>query len=200
MEKSAGMNYKTKRILMTISLIIKCLFAVLMVVFFCLYKKYLDYIRIFFEIILISMGIEDQELLTKQVDSLMDSIFIIFALVVVVLFAIIAYNFYRLLMNKKRFYAGNKKYALFQFVNTITLPVAPISSILMIVASFCEDDGKECKTRIKKPKEKKQKPKLPKQVRQEISMLKKQKRRGIISQELFDKKVKKIKKNNDTNV
>ena len=95
------------------------------------------------------------------------------------------------LQNKQQFY---RNITLFKILSILCFFVDFLLAILLIVCAFAKDDGLD--EIIPPPKHKKvKKPKYPKEIKQQISALKSQRRHGLISQEKYDKEYKKIIKN-----
>lgn len=65
-------------------------------------------------------------------------------------------------------------------------------SILLIIAAYKKDDGKEPFVKVKKEKAKKDKLTYSKETKKKLKEQKLKRRRGLISQELYEKNVKKI--------
>ena len=93
--------------------------------------------------------------------------------------------------NKDEFYLKDKK---FKIISIITILFEPVSGILLTITAFSKDDGKDEIIDLKK--QKKKKIIYPKPVQAEIKKLKRQRRIGLISEELYQKKYQKIIKNN----
>lgn len=200
MTKTRGMNYRKRKKLMIASLVLKSMFAVCLIYAFFMMIANMEILQAFYAIVM-QMQDPETEILIEQINGFFIGICITIPVYIMLLFVLIAHNVKWMIKNKQQFFLSQTKIAIFQFVNVCSLFVCPISSILMIIASFVNDDGKPTKQRIRKTKDKHKKPKikLSKSAKKQISSLKKERRRGIISQELYEKKVKKIIKNDGTN-
>ena len=187
---------------MIASVVLKSIFALFFLAIFFLILINIDYLRLMYAYILAIIEPE-MEITVADVNQTFIYIFIGIPLLFIILVSILAYNIFWALKSKQRFYASYKQIAIFQFINSMTLVITPISAILMIIAAFCEDDGKPIKlrkqNRHKIEKYKKKKIKLPHQAKAEIKVLKFKRRKGIISQELYDKQVARIIKKYGTN-
>ena len=204
MEKAHGINYRTRRILMTTSIVIKSLFAFFLLFGFFYVIANIDMLRLYYGIL---MKIIDPafEVTIQNVNQDFIMLLIVVTIVLILIFANIAYILFWTLKNKQRYFKSPNKIVVFQFVNCLSFMFMPISGIFMLIACYKSDDGLPTKVRQPKPKtkpedEKSKKPKLSKTANAEIKKLKAQKRKGTISQEKFDKLVSKIKKNDTKNI
>lgn len=109
----------------------------------------------------------------------------------------------KLKQTKQEFY---NKILFLKIFSIILLILEPITAIFLIICAYKKDDQKEETPpykHIKKNKEnntiKKEKPKINKDIKIEIKKLKSQKRKGIISEELYQKKLNKLLKNKVNN-
>lgn len=106
-------------------------------------------------------------------------------------FAMAWYLKRKIRQNKEQFY---KTIVLLRVISVICFIIDNIFAIIFLVAAFAKDDGLEEKVRPPKVKKQKKnkKPKYPQEIKVEISRLKAQRRRGLISQDKYDKEFKKI--------
>ena len=134
------------------------------------------------------------------------SVCITIPIIIIAIFVVIAYCVFWVIKSKQIFFRSQKQIFVFQFVNCLSFLIMPISGIFMLIASYMRDDG--LPTKISKRKQQKlmqnqqqetKQPKLTSQAKKQIKELKSQKRKGIISEEKYNKQLAKIKKNNAIN-
>lgn len=205
MEKTSGINYRTRRRLITTSIVIKTLLAFLVLFAFFYMIANIDVLRFYYALIM-TMVDPSFEATMANINEIFISICITLPIVVIIIFTVIAYNLFWFIKSKQVFFRSKKQIFVFQFVNCLTFLIMPISGIFMLIAAYMKDDGMP--TRISKRKQQKlmqnqqqesKPPKLTKQAKKQIKELKSQKRKGIISQEKYEKQLAKIKKNDATN-
>ncbi len=113
---------------------------------------------------------------------------------------VIIYGFCLFYFNKK-FYQNKENY----YKNTIILKILSILmlffdiiiAILLIVCAFSKDDNKDEEPQFKRKKHNKNL-NLDNETKKQINLLKTQKRKGLISQELYEKKYNELLKNKKT--
>ncbi|MBO5884480.1 MAG: hypothetical protein J6Q51_01645 [Clostridia bacterium] len=131
---------------------------------------------------------------TEYFNTLILPIIIISAVYTVYFFTMAWYFKKKIRQNKEQFY---KTIVLLRVISVICFLIDNIFAIIFLIAAFSKDDGLE--ERVREQKEKKQKknkkPKYPKEIKKQIANLKAQRRRGIISQDKYEKEFKKIIKN-----
>lgn len=204
MEKAHGINYRTRKRLMTTSIVIKSLVAFFLLFGFFYLIANIDILRFYYAL---AMKIIDPEFeaTIQNVNEAFILLCTFIPIIVIFVFVNIGYNIFWGIKSKQVFFRSQKQIVIFQFINCLSFMFMPISGIFMLIASYVKDDGLPTKIREKKQKKQnedkpQQKPKLSKPAKIEIKQLKSQKRKGMISQEKFDKLVAKIKKNDIKNI
>lgn len=193
MVKNRGMNYRTKKNLMIASLVLKSVFFALIVAAFFTIVKNLELLQALFDV-LYKIALPETDLSVDDLNHIFSYVYIMLTVFTIIVATLIAYNVFIMLKTKEQFYESPKQIAIFQFVSCLSLFFTPISAILMIVASFWQDDNKPTKIKNKLKTNKPKKVKVPKDIKKQINALKREKRAGKISKELYDKKVKKLMK------
>lgn len=179
--KILGMNYGSKKAIIKACYILEIIFLVFLVVS---------------EILIVSLGFwltsfaqtqEQAQLISKQL-LVMPTISFLVSVIISTLFII--YLNKKSKQTKQQFYEKTK---LIKFISIIIFIFNPITSIFLMIVAFKKDDGKEEMPEYKRPKKiKKNKPNFSKNAKKEIKMLKSQKRKGLISEELYNKKYQQI--------
>ena len=175
------MNLSTKKKLLKATLILQ-------IIILCLYSISFIYMLSYSNFI-----IEYYEVLYEIKIGLLFYFFTILFMLLTYTFMILLIQFIKIKMsqNKIDFYQNIKN---FRIISIFFIILVPITGILLTIISFTKDDGFEEKNNIKNNKKEIT---IPSSARMEIKKLQKLRKKGFISQELYDKKynsiVKKIK-------
>ena len=112
---------------------------------------------------------------------------------------VIFYNFCfiylskKLQQNKENFY---KNIIILRIIAIILIFFDFILAILLIICAFSKDDNKDEEPQFKRKKNNKVKLNIDSETQKQLKLIKLQKRKGLISQELYEKKYNEIVKNN----
>ena len=206
MKKTRSINYRTRRRLITTSIVIKSLVAIFLLFGFFYIIANLETLRLYYAIIM-SMVYPSSEVTVQNINQLFITAYISIPVIIIVFFVSIGYNLFWGIKSKPVFFRKQKQIVVLQFISCLSFLIMPISGIFMLIASYMKDDGLPPKISKRKQRKlsqansdkKPQKPKLSKPAKKQIKELKSQKRKGIISEEKFNKQVAKIKKNDNAN-
>ncbi len=99
----------------------------------------------------------------------------------------------KLYQNKENYY---KNIIILKIISILFVIFDIIIAILLIICAFSKDDNKDEEPQYKRKNIKKKKIYFNSETQKQLKQLKSQKRKGIISQELYEKKYNEIVKNN----
>lgn len=99
----------------------------------------------------------------------------------------------KLNQNKENYY---KNINILKIISILLVFFDIIIAILLIVCAFSKDDNKDEEPQFKRKKNNKVKLNIDSETQKQLKLIKLQKRKGLISQELYEKKYNEIVKNN----